>query len=268
MSRWLVDGRPGALVSPDDRGLLYGDGLFETVAFHGGESRLWALHMQRLARGCERLGLPAPDAGLLFAECRELVGDRARAIVRVSLTRGVGGRAYTPPADPRPTRIVMLREWPVDMARRRDGLSMATSPVRLAPGPAAGLKHMNRLEQVLIARGIAAAGADEAMVLDPRGRIVEALTGNIVVVRDGRLIAPGPHPAAVAGVGLAWLRCRAGAGLVERDLRADELEAGDGLWVINSIQGPCPVRSLDGRSLGIDGVVRSWQNAWREEVEE
>ena len=267
MSHWLVDGEPGALVSPEDRGLLYGDGLFETIAFHNGQSRLWSLHMQRLERGCRVLGLPDPDTARLASEARQLVAGRSRAIVRLALTRGVGGRAYFPPAQVRSTRILIRRDWPRSIEqRRRDGIAMRSSSVRLGHDAAGGLKHSSRLNQVLIASELQSSGVEEGLVLDPEGRIVEGLAGNIVVERGGRLIAPGPHPAAVAGVGLAWLRQRAEA-LIEREMRADELRSSDRLWVINSIQGPCPVRNLDGRPIEIEGVVRQWQDAWRKEVE-
>src|SRR6056297_1735643 len=221
MTRWLVNGEPDALIAPTDRGLLYGDGLFETILFHRGRSALWSLHMARLVDGCRGLALPQPDVDLLAAECHELLGNGNSAVIRIAITRGSGGR-----------------------------------------------KHMNRLEQVLIAEECARRGADEALVLDSAGMIVEGLAGNIVVVRDGRLIAPGPHPAAVAGVGLEWLRRRAGSDLEERPFGAAELTRDDALWVINSVRGPCPVRTLDGRALVRDERIPDWRQRWQKEVEE
>jgi 4-amino-4-deoxychorismate lyase len=268
LSDWFVDGVQGALVPPDDRGLLYGDGLFETIAFHRGRSALWPLHMERLARGCAALDLPQPDPTLLARECAQLVGDALRAVVRLALTRGSGGKAYFPPAQPKVRRILLRRDWPADMDRRRhEGLTIVTASHRLVDALGGGLKHANRLAQVRIASEIARAGADEALVLDPEGRIVEGLASNLVVVRDGALIAPGPHPAAVAGVGLQWLRRRAQGALEERPMRADALRSDDAIWVINSVQGPCPVRRLDGRELPRDAVLRNWQTTWRNEIE-
>jgi 4-amino-4-deoxychorismate lyase len=266
LSDWLVNGVPGGLVRPDDRGLLYGDGLFETIAFHAGRSALWPLHVARLARGCGALGLPMPDQALLADECLRLVAQRARAVVRLALTRGCGGRAYFPPEPPAVTRVLIRRDWPGDMARRRgEGLSMRTVRLPLVDAVGGGLKHANRLAQVQIARRLG--DADEALALDADGYVVEGLSGNIVVVRDGDLIAPGPHPAAVAGVGLEWLRRRADGALSERPMHADELRSDDAIWVINSVQGPCPVRCLDGRELCRDAVLRDWQAKWRDEIE-
>lgn len=268
-TRWLVNGKPDALVAPTDRGLLYGDGLFETIAFHRGRSALWSLHMARLGDGCRRLGLPRPDVDLLAAECRELLGGGNSAVIRIAITRGSGGRAYFPPETAEPTRILMRREMPNDMALQRDsGLPMHTSALRLDGNVLGGLKHMNRLEQVLIAEECARHGAGEALVLDSAGLIVEGLAGNIVVVREGRLIAPGPHPAAVAGVGLEWLRRHADSKLIERPFAAAELTRDDALWVINSVRGPCPVCALDGRALVRDERIPEWRQRWQKEIEE
>jgi len=266
--QWLVNGVADAQVSPTDRGLLYGDGLFETIAFHHGKSALWPLHMARLARGCQRLALPAPEGELLASECDEVLGDEVHAVIRLTITRGCGGRAYFPPERPEPTRIVTRREFPAGFAEQRtDGLAMRTSPVRMAGNCVGGIKHISRLEQVMVAEDCGRHGADEALVLDVDGMIVEGLAGNIIVVRAGQLIAPGPHPAAVAGVGLEWLRRAAGSDLSERPFAAAQLGKDDGLWVINSVRGPCPARTLDGRGLSPDRGLHQWQARWCEEVE-
>jgi len=277
MTRWLVNGEPDALVAPTDRGLLYGDGLFETIAFHQGRSRLWSLHMARLIDGCRSLGLPPPDSDLLAAECHRLLGDGASAVIRIAVTRGSGGQAYFPPASPEATRILMRRELPPHLqSMRAFGLAMHTSSIQMNGGLNDGLtgislgslKHLNRLSQVMIAAECAAHSAAEALVVDSTGLIIEGLAGNIIVVRGNRLIAPGPHPAAVAGVGLEWLRRHPDSALEERPFAAAELAGDDALWVINSVRGPCPVCSLDGRALVRDGRIDEWQQRWREEVEE
>lgn len=269
MTRWLVNGEPDALLAPDDRGLLYGDGLFETIAFHRGRSALWPLHMARLVDGCRRLALPRPDIDLLAAECHELLGNGDSAVIRIAITRGRGGRAYFPPERPEVTRIVMRRALPehLEMQRTR-GLDMHTSTARLDGNTLGALKHMNRLAQVMIAEECARHGAAEALVLDSDGMIVEGLAGNLIVVVGERLVAPGPHPAAVAGVGLEWLRRHPDSVLEERPFAARELAKGDALWVINSVRGPCPVRSLDGGALTRDRHIAEWQKRWQEEIEQ
>ena len=93
----LVNGDDDARIATDDRGLLYGDGLFETILLSGGAAPLWSRHMQRLLRGCERLGLPAPDPELLAREAERVVAGMQRAVIRITLTRGSGARGYALP---------------------------------------------------------------------------------------------------------------------------------------------------------------------------
>ncbi len=278
MAEWLVDGIADAPIPPDDRGLLYADGLFETIALFGCSAPLWGLHMQRLARGCRALGLEMPDPGLLLEEALTLVQDLPRCVIRLSLTRGSGGSGYFPPATPVNRRILIRRSFPASLERdRQRGVEMRVGGVGLdaaeemagemAP-EMSGLKHLSRLAQVMIARECARQGAIEALVLDRAGQMVEGLHGNLVIVRNGVLIAPGPHPAAVAGVGLEWLHRRAGERLQRRPFMLAELRATDSIWVINSIRGPCRIRTLDGRELAQDGEYPQWLEKWREEVEE
>ncbi|MDE2315264.1 MAG: aminotransferase class IV, partial [Xanthomonadaceae bacterium] len=108
----LVDGRVQESVSALDRGLLYGDGLFETIRFLDGVAPLWPRHMQRLAQGCGRLRLPVPDCALLWREAQSATQDMASAVLRITLTRGVGQRGYAMPEAPCVTRIVAAFPMP------------------------------------------------------------------------------------------------------------------------------------------------------------
>ncbi len=287
-----INGGRGDRIPVDDRGLLYGDGLFETVAFHHGRAALWPLHMERLATGCLHLDIPIPDPDRLHDEAIDALDGEAHAAVRITLTRGAGGRAYRPPDAAAPNRILTARALPTDLEQqRREGIAMITAPFMLpsqpllkasgGPGckrdgkqggdphgdPLCGLKHLNRLPQVLIGAACRDAGVEEALVVDQGGRLVEALTGNLVIEQRGRLVAPGPHPWAVAGVGLAWLRRAAGPALEERAFERAELAADDAIWVLNSVQGVRPVVRLDGEARGPGRTLRDWQQRWVEFVE-
>lgn len=264
----LVNGRLADRVRADDRGLLYGDGLFETVAFYSGRAPLWRLHMARLAHGCRRLAIGFPGEECLAAEAGRLASGDERIIIRITLTRGEGGRAYFPPDSPDTTRIVMRRPFPADIdQQQQSGIAAVTWSGSLEASPQlAGLKHLNRLTQVLIAAECDRAGAREALVFDSRGRMVEALTGNVVVVRNGRPGVPEPHPAAVAGVGLEWFRQHAGEAVEIAPITANELGPDVEIWVINSVTGIRPIRRLDGHERPISQTCRHWQARWNEMV--
>ena len=107
IGRRLVNGVESSAISVDDRGLQYGDGLFETMAATNGRVRHFERHMERLADGCRRLGLPAPDPVLIAKECERVLEGLGVGAVKLMLTRGPGPRSYRPPAEPSVTRIVV-----------------------------------------------------------------------------------------------------------------------------------------------------------------
>ena len=147
---WLVNGRQTG-VDPSDRGLAYGDGLFETMAAANGSIRWLDYHLERLAAGCERLAIQAPD----LREIREEIGAHCprsgRAVVKLIVTRGSGARGYGPPPPGKPTRILAISAWPSYPPENYSaGIRVRDCDLRLAEAPRlAGLKHLCRLEQVL-----------------------------------------------------------------------------------------------------------------------
>jgi 4-amino-4-deoxychorismate lyase len=268
MTDVLVDGRAEYSLPADDRGFLYGDLLFETIAFHAGRAPLWAWHWRRLSADSERLGLSLPRESLVLEECLSLAGSQ-RCVIRFTLTRGSGGRAYVPPANPLCRRIVQRRSWPADIEHfQQEGMRLVSSPIRLASGSAiAGMKHGNRLEQVLAARDCVRRGADEALLQDPQGRLVEAIASNLIVVIEGQALTPDTDSAGVSGVGLAWLREQPGVVLETAELTAQDVERADEIMVINSVAGIRPVTAVDDQCFAIGAICRAWQRLWSEGVE-
>lgn len=266
MPEVLINGRTDDRLPVTDRGLLYGDGLFETVAFHLGRAPLWELHMERLALGCDKLGIASLDTNLLADEALCVTRAEERAIVRIIITRGSGGNAYQPPDNQNPVRIVQRRAWPSDVERQqREGIRLITSKLPLAGSPVlSGLKHLNRLEQVLIAAECMAAGASEALVYASDGRLAEALSANVVLVIGDRLFTPRQGTGGVHGVGLEWLRREAGDRLEERDLDPEDVARAEELLVINSIRGIRPANAVDERRLAPGPIARFWQARWGE----
>ncbi|MCH8478368.1 MAG: aminodeoxychorismate lyase [Wenzhouxiangella sp.] len=263
MNRTLVDGREIDSVPADDRALLYGDGLFETIAFIDGQAPLWPRHWQRFSESCERLGLDCPDQAGLLEDCRRLAPDAGQVVIRFLLSRGSGGRAYWPPEPARPRLIVQSRSWPESLARqRREGLNLVSSRIRLASASMlAGIKHCNRLEQVLAARHCALQGADEAVLFDGRERLVEAIASNLILDLDDGLVTPWSE-AGVRGVGLGWLQ-DCGLALTSQVIDRAALNSARSIVVVNSVAGPRLARSLDGQSLAAtpacQGLIQTWQ---------
>ncbi|WP_019624216.1 aminodeoxychorismate lyase [Thioalkalivibrio thiocyanoxidans] len=247
-----------AHVPGDDRGVLLGDGLFETVMMDSGRPRLWPYHVARLERGLERLGFPPVDESHLREELQR-VAPEGRCMARVTLTRGQGPRGYLPPDHVTMTRIVAggpaLAQ---SMGVEPKPLRMGWSPVSMAIQPAlAGLKHTSRLEQVVI-RQSWEAGWDEAIVCDTQGRLVSATQGNLWWRQGTDLFTPPVDEAGIAGTRRAWIFDHATAhGFTVQEQRAtpEALQRVDGLYVSNARLGLYP-----GRLIETDMPDTTWQD--------
>ncbi len=202
MDATLNAGRPGEHVCTSDRGLQYGDGLFETVSGVAGQPRWLALHLERLQRGCERLQLPFRDFQALRGEIAALAAGAQRCLVKVIVTRGrAERRGYAPSGGERPTRIVSRHPWPQAAPRAWSGFRLGISGVRLGINPLlAGLKHLNRLEQVLAQRALEQARLDEVLMLSSSELVIGGSMSNVFFADAAGLITPALGDCGIAGV--------------------------------------------------------------------
>ena len=242
----LVNGSSANCVPVDDSGLLYADGLFETLLVNAGRPQLWTYHLQRLQRGCRVLNLEAPAAAVLLAEIEQVARQLPHCVVRLLLTRGSGGRGYTPPREQSCNRIVQAFPVPeTDQELLQSGLEIGFSALRLsAQGPLAGIKHLGRLEQVLARAQLADSGWPDALMLDQYGRLVESTQANVFLLQNGRWQTPRLTEAGVAGVFRAFL-------LDHMEVTIDDVFSGslhrfESMFLCNSVRGILPVRKLQG----------------------
>lgn len=262
----LVNGHESESLPVFDRGLLYGDGLFETMPLRNGEPLLWDRHIQRLGEGCLRLGLPVPEPALLREELARIAGTEARAVAKIILTRGTAGRGYW--ADPinTTTRIMQHLPWPEypDTAGTV-GVDVRWCTTRLACQPLlAGIKHLNRLEQVL-ARAEWKDDYAEGLVCDTNGLVIEGTMTNLfLVLADGTVVTPDLSQSGVAGVMRAQvLDCVASAGmngLIQR-VTADMIESAHELFLTNSLIGIWPIRRIEARHYVVGKTTQTLQAA-------
>lgn len=261
-----VDGRESRRISALDRGLHYGDGVFTTLAVRGGAPLLLDRHLARLARDCLRLGIPCPDLELLRGEAARLSRGQDRAVLKITITRGEGGRGYRAPDACRPTRVFALHPWPEYPGDPwRNGVAARVCNLRLGRNPAlAGIKHLNRLEQVLARSEWDDPEIQEGVLLDSGGAVVEGVMSNLFWVKEGRLFTPCVDECGVAGVMRALvleLAVRHGLFAAEvRETLSTVLEA-DEVFFTNSVIGLWPVQSLDGSAFTVGPVsrrVQSW----------
>lgn len=247
-------------VPPDDRGLLLGDGLFETVLFKAGRPVLWEAHVRRLSRACAVLGLAEPDPALLAREAARALAaadlNQVRAAVRLTWTAGSGGRGLerTPQAKPR----LIVTAAPSQRPNAPAILTLSAIR-RNETSPTSRLKTLAYLDNVL-ARGAArAAGADEALMLNTRGELACCAAANLFWLQDSRLFTPALDCGALDGVMRAQVLATAPKlGLEPIEIRAG-VQALDGaaVFVTNSLIGLRAAASLHGRALPTDARVEA-----------
>jgi 4-amino-4-deoxychorismate lyase len=272
----LINGTVADSISVADRGLQYGDGLFETISCLDGRPRWLALHLQRLLSGCERLQIPFPAAAQLEQEVRKLAAGTARCLVKVIVTRGSATvRGYGPSGAESPTRIVSRYAWPAAPAEPADsaepaetgdaarvcGIRVGLSTIRLGENPAlAGLKHLNRLEQVLAQQALRNSGYDEVLMQSSSGAVICASSANVFLVDQTGLYTPDVALCGVAGVMRRLVletAAAAGIGVRVRTVTLHDLSQAQEVFLTNVRLGLQPVGWLHGRQL------RAAQMAWR-----
>lgn len=263
----LVNGARDAGISALDRGLHFGDGLFETIACVKGRPRFLPLHLERLESGCERLQITLPDLEETAAEIRQLALSADRAIVKVIVTAGAAvARGYARAGGARTTRITIRYPWTEDdPAQSQDGVLVRTLALRLGENPRlAGLKHCNRLEQVLARAELAAEPhVSEGILFSSSGNLVSATLSNVFLVRESCLLTPRIDHCGVAGVmRRVVLREARQVGIPTREceLRAENLQAADEVFLTNARIGIRPVRTVDGRDLTPGPLTRHLQS--------
>ena len=260
----LVNGQQSDSVSALDRGLSYGDGLFETIRFENGKVPLWSRHMQRLMFGCERLRIPMPDRELLWQEAQQAGAGLQQFVLRITLTRGLGERGYAPPTVAVPTRIVAAFPMPaISSALYIHGIHLHRCKTMLADQPLlAGIKHLNRLEQVLARAEWNDPVIGEGLVCDYRGNVISATAANLFAVVDGKAVTPAVDRCGVAGVARAAM-LDAFPDCQVRCLPLDEVLGASELFLSSSVRGILPVQAVGDTVYAPGPVVRAMQQHWR-----
>lgn len=252
--RIIVDGRREERVAALDRGFTLGDGLFETIAVRAGVPRFWSAHMGRLREGCRRLALPQPPVAALARDAATLCAGEPDGTLRITWTRGIGARGYAPAADPAPTRVAAFHPGALPAART---LALRWCDTRLALQPAlAGVKHLNRLEQVLARAEWSDPAIDEGIMLASDGRVVECVAANLFLVADGMLITPDLADCGVAGTMRGRVLSAAatlGLNAAVRRVEVRDVETADEVFVTNAILGVAPVAAVTDRRLTAPG---------------
>lgn len=264
----LINGLPDDKIAITDRGLQYGDGLFETMVYRKEKIEFLDAHLARLMDGCRRLKIRFQQLEKLTNELNSICHNLAdnNAIIKIIITRGSGGRGYYAANDVEPTRIISthpLPSYPEDNSHT--GVKIRLCGHRLPENQAlAGIKHLNRLDQVLARNEWHDADIAEGIMLDHSANVIEGTMSNVFMVKSGRLLTPKLDKSGVAGIMRGEIIAIAhglNIPIIESSIQMDELMASQEIFLSNSVIGIWPVKMLEKTSFTIGPLTRRLQSA-------
>lgn len=243
-----------------DRGFHYGDGLFETIAILSPKFSkyypLFSLHLNRLRLGLDKLRI-ALDWSTLLSDMEHYVDrvhktqfDGSKWVLKVIITRGIGGRGYEPQTNQHPSIILLSYPFPTYPAHyQHEGIRIDFSDVTLPLDPyLAGIKHLNRLPQVLAAMALPAKSChatepcQELLLSDVTGHVIEGIKTNVFLLQDGQVKTPALSSSGVNGVMRQWIMQH--VTVFEDQLTCDDFISAEEIFVCNSIIGIWPVKRI------------------------
>lgn len=248
-----------ARVSVYDRGFLYGDAVFEVLRTYGGVPYALDEHLQRLRGSAERVAFALPvDLATLRGEVERALAASGseESYVRIVVTRGSGPLSLDPDAARDPLRVILIE--PVNPPRREayvQGIAAVTVATRRAVDEttAAGAKVANYLPNLLALRAAKSQGAQEALIVDAAGRVVEGASSNVFALTAGRLTTPPESAGILAGItrrGILDAAGRLGIGVEQRELWPGDLYAAEEVFITSSIREVLPVVRVDAQTIG------------------
>jgi 4-amino-4-deoxychorismate lyase len=266
----LVDGVTDAGVPADDRGLTYGDGVFRTMVMRRGQVLRWPRQYIKLASDCAALGIRPPAETILLRDIQTIALRMPECSLRITVTRGSGGRGYSRPAESAHRRIIAadsLPDYPPEWAN--EGVTVRLCSLRLSEQPAlAGIKHLNRLENVLARAEWHDPAIAEGLLQDDAGNIIEGTRCNVFLVENGMLVTPDLSRCGVAGVTRDLVMesaARHGLRCSVEPVNRLRLESATEVLLVNSLIGVWPVAALGPlrwRKFTVTALVRKWLDAF------
>jgi 4-amino-4-deoxychorismate lyase len=254
MNRVLVNGSTAGNIDHRDRGLHYGDGVFETMRVIDGRIRLEHYHLERLAEGLRRLKIAAPPALSLNRELRRSARTLHSGVLKLLVTRGSGERGYRPSGRERTSRILIASPAPHEPSFAEQATRLRVCALILSDQPLlAGMKTLNRLEAVLARSEWRDSNIFDGLLRDGQGNLVCGTMSNLFLRQGERLLTPALERCGVKGVMRRWVM-QEGAGLklkvIERSIGWSDLRAADEVFVSNAVVGLKSVRSIEWRARG------------------
>jgi len=247
MNKVLVNGNEETSIDVRDRGFQYGDGLFETIAYRNNKLQLWDEHMQRLRSGCKRLSLSCVEESTWLDDIEKCqLGNEA--VIKLSISRGVSGRGYAYTTGDSVTRVTASFAMPVYPEENQQGIAVIICKTPVSINTAlAGIKHLNRLENVLARNEWCDDEIAEGFMFDNHGHLIEGTMSNVFCVLGDELYTPSVEHSGVAGVmrqQVIELAKELNIPVNIVDISKQNFLQMDAVFVTNSLIGLWPVKKI------------------------
>ncbi len=261
----LINGEPASVLESTDRGLQYGDGVFETIAVSQGKPEFLSRHLQRLQAGCQKLGFDPPKQQSITDEINQLCSRQQSVVIKIQISSGNSARGYSRATEQSPNRILTRLAFPQRSQQLYDsGIKLRLCQHRLSINPAlAGIKHLNRLDQVLGRNEWRCNDIHEGVMLDTDGYVVEGTMSNLFLVSGGRLLTALLDRVGVAGIIRSVVleqAQHAGVPVAVQRISLKDLINADEIFMTNSVIGVWPVRQFETRMLSVGPFALKAQN--------
>lgn len=273
MNRILINGIAADYISATDRGLHYGDGIFETIACHNGHPVLLEQHLDRMQDGAAQLDIAFPERQLMLDDISRLLAEHnsADSVIKLILTRGQGRRGYRYDKQQKPTRLCIHSDWPAHVSHwQLHGIKVRFCSTPASVNPAlSGIKSLNRLENVLASRELGSE-FDEGLLSDSDGNVIEGTMTNLFAVTNGVLVTPDLSRSGIHGImrqQILDIARTAGIKVETANITRDELIQSEEVFVSNSVIGLCVVKQLQQQSFQPGTVAKTINKLLEKRIE-
>lgn len=240
-------------IETDNRGLAYGDGLFTTAKILNGKVQFLKEHVNRLIVGCEKLGITAPEPNELNSQLVSIAKNYSIAVLKVIVLASSGGRGYARSNSNNHDVIIMVFDYPNNYDELvHSGINLGISKQRIGINPMLfGLKHLNRLEQVLLRKELSSSDVDDLLVANINEEIIEATSANFFFLLEGKIYTPDITHSGVDGI-MRQTIIKHYPDTIIKSISQSELRQVDAMFICNCVMGIMPIANFNGNSLSID----------------
>lgn len=240
-------------IDVENRGLAYGDGLFTTAKIIDGKIQYLTQHVDRLISGCQKLGINYPPIAQLTQQLTSVAKSYSLAVLKVIISAKSGGRGYARSLSNDFDLIIMVHDYPIhyeDLAM--SGITLGISKQKVGLNPMlSGLKHLNRLEQVLIRQELVTRDENDLLVTNINDEVIEAISANVFIIIDEKIYTPDLTYSGVNGIMRQSILKQYPTTIV-RTVSLNDIAMAQAMFICNSVMGVLPVANVNGRSLSID----------------